>query len=136
MGRQYYAAMFGVVLLAGCNSGESSNNVEYTLNQKFDGHPAGEFFHDYGFPVARYASLDNGASYKWASTQLGIHPEEAYLTSSYNNTYQVANDHHGRVARQYCELHVDVDSNDVIRNISVSVDSQGKFSRSRCSEIF
>ena len=126
-------------LLAGCNSGDSSYYTEYSLNKKFDNYPVTNFFHVYGFPEARFERTDGGVVYRWSSSDLDVYPSHEHPQVYYSDkgTYQVVADEHRRgTQRQYCELRIYADREEYIRRIDITVDSAGKWSESRCSEIF
>ncbi len=130
--------VLAAVLLAGCNSGDSSYYTEYSLNKKFEGHPINEFFHAYGFPSARFEKSDGQIMYRWASSQLDVYPAHAHPEAYYSDkgTYEVVDEPRGGTRRQYCELRIHTDRAETIHKIDITVDSMGKWSNSRCSEIF
>jgi hypothetical protein len=124
--------------LAGCNSGNSSSYTEYGLNHQFTDHPVNEFFHIYGFPIGRFEKTTGNIVYQWASAQQDAFPPQAHPVTYYSEkgNYQIVDNYQNGTQRQYCALRIYTDRQETIRRIEIAVDSIGKWSSSRCSELF
>jgi len=127
-----------ILLAACCFEGNSPEYIIYYLNDAFKGRPANEFFASYGFPSARFQEVNGNTVYWWASTQLKTYPSQAnpatYLSA--DGSYQIVGGYRGKDERQYCEIRIYASKEDIINGFDIAVDSTGKWSTSRCSEIF
>jgi hypothetical protein len=137
---KYLIAAACVFTLYGCccPDGASPEYITYFLNQEYDGRPVSQFFAQYGYPSGAFEKIDSYKVYIWASTQYTTEPWRATPTDfvSSRGKYQMVDTYHGFTARQYCEIRIYTNESDLIKNFSVAVDSTGKWSASRCSEIF
>ncbi len=126
------------LLLAGCDTSNSEEYTTYALNQHYAGRPVNMFFSDYGVPEAEFEENGKGRIYRWSSVQPARMPAHANLHAyEYSNgKYVVGDTYQGRLERQYCELRIYTDTEDNVRRFSLAVDSLGKWSVSRCSELF
>ncbi len=132
-----------ILILSGCcSSGNSPDYITYYLNRGYDGSPINQFFIDYGYPAGLFEQAGNKRVYRWVSTQYTrqYKGDPKQTTSdrfaSNNKNYQSIDTYHGITERQYCEIRIYTDAADIIKDFSVAVDSTGKWSASRCSEIF
>jgi hypothetical protein len=129
-----------VAALAGCSGyiGNSSDYIIHYLDKGFVGHPVNEFFYVYGAPAGKFDQGAGNVVYRWVSTQLRSHPAKVRVDEYTSTTgeYEAVDSYKGSIEHQYCELRILVDRNDLIRSFDIAVDSSGKWSTSRCSEIF
>lgn len=132
-----YAITLATLLLSGCCfQGNSPAYITYYLHRGFVGHPVNQFFNKYGFPEGAFETAGNGRVYKWSSLQ-PIPPNANRYSYDYPDGHYVqADNYRGGIERQYCELRIATDTNDVVRDITIAVDSTGRWSTSRCSELF
>ena len=129
-----------ITALAGCTGyiGNSSDYIIHYLDKGFVGHPVNEFFYQYGAPAGKFDQGGGNIAYRWVSTHLRSHPSKVVVEdyTSANGEYEMVDTYNGSIARQYCELRISADRNDMITGFDIAVDSTGKWSTSRCSEIF
>jgi hypothetical protein len=133
-------AALGLAALCGCchSDGASPAYITYFLNHDYDGHPATQFFASYGYPSGAFERANGSRVYIWASSRYKAelsHATPTDFTSSGGN-FQMVDTYHGSTERQYCEIRVYADAADTIKDFIVAVDSTGRWSASRCSEIF
>ena len=136
--KKLFLAFLALPLLFGCNTGNSSSYTGYALDKEYAGQPVQNFFHEYGFPEARFARADGSVEYVWASTGLKVYPSQEKPDTYYSDKgiYQVVDTWRSKKQWQYCELRIFTDKAELIRSIDIAVDTSGKWSESRCSEIF
>jgi len=120
------------LLLIGCAS-NSTSYVTYYLDKGYDGHPVNEFFRDYGYPAGEFKA-GQGKAYRWTSVRAPEENRAMYATA--DGTYQITDNYRGSTVRNYCELRIITNRDDIILGFSIAVDSTGKWSSSRCSELF
>ena len=127
-----------LVLGGCCSEGASPAYITYFLNKDYDGRPANQFFADYGYPAGAFERTNGTTVYLWASSRDKVQPRKAAPTDfiSAHGNLQMVDTYHGVTARQYCEIRIVTDTADNITDFLVAVDSTGKWSTSRCSEIF
>ena len=131
--------LIGFCMLAGCTHLPASvPQIVDSLERHYNNRPVNEFFFDYGQPTGEFDFDDGMRIYRWTSLQL--HPGEqvapARIYRSDSASYTIVDNYRSVTERQYCELRIYTDADDVIQKFSVAVDSMGKWSASRCSEIF
>jgi hypothetical protein len=132
-----FLLMSAFLLFTACTPAQSPQNLVYFLDKGFTGHPVNQFFYQYGFPSGEFTSTGDSKYYRWTSIQPAGKPGTLHSTyQNANGSYDLMDNPHTGVMRQYCELRIYTDSNDVIRNFAIVVDSIGKWTTSRCSEIF
>lgn len=127
-----------LLALAGCvPASETPRQLTDDLNRHYAGRPAIEFFDAFGRPTGEFSN-PRGAIYRWVSTHdgkpSGNVARQIYTSPSTN--YEIVDNYRGMTENYYCELRVYVDQADVIDHFAVAVDSSGKWSSSRCTEIF
>lgn len=132
-----YSVIALAAALTACG-GSTSAYTSYHLNKQYDDHAVNDFFSEYGFPEARFERTNGEAVYEWASTEYKRNRPEATPISYYSDKgmYQVVENTSPKEEMQYCKLRIHTDRNEIIRQIDIKVDSIGKWSNSRCSEIF
>jgi len=128
-----------ICALASCSdTGRNPTVVADDLNHRFIGQPANDFFRQYGLPGDDFELSEGGTVYRWASVRSAMIPADVTVRryTSPDGTYEVADTYSLPSEAQYCELRIYADSENVIEKFAVSVDTMGKWSSSRCSEIF
>ncbi len=126
-----------ILLVAACAPAQSPQNLVYYLDKGFAGHPVNEFFYHYGFPSGEFTSTGDSKSYRWTSIQPAGKPGTQHSTyQNADGTYDLMDSFQSGVVRQYCEIRIYTNANDTIRNFAIVVDTVGKWTPSRCSEIF
>jgi hypothetical protein len=122
-----------------CTYEESPAQVASDLTRHYLGRPANEFFQSYGQPSGEFSYSDGSTAYRWVSAQSQLPPANAVISKTYQapgSTYQMSDTYYGKVETHYCELRIFTNPDNNIEKISVAVDSTGKWSASRCQEIF
>lgn len=134
---RYLLGVLAAMLLTGC-IGNSPYYTTYYLDKGFVGHPVNEFFYVYGYPSGRLEKANGNVVYQWVSAQSITDASKANpnIYTSPNGSYQAVDAYSGSVQRQYCELRINTDKNEIVRSFDIVVDTDGKWSTSRCSEIF
>jgi hypothetical protein len=134
----YYALpTVALLALAGCSAPMSSTQLTNYLNRSYAYEPVDHFFFSYGRPAAEFKSYDGGTVYRWVSLEPAQLPRQHTMVyTSPKGNYAVVDSYDGIPQAQYCELRIYTDQQDVIQHFAVVVDSVGKWSASRCSEIF
>lgn len=128
-----------ILLLAACSeSPKSPAELTDALNRRYRDRPANEFFVDYGLPAGEFELGDGTHIYRWTSNQRDAVPTAVNFTryNAPNEDYQLVDTYNGITETHYCELRIYTDAGDIIQKFAVAVDSIGKWSASRCSEIF
>ncbi len=138
---RYSVALCAIVLLlAGCVklTANPPDYIVYNLNRGFAGHPASDFFTHFGYPVAGFDHKDGTREYRWTSVASKTDNSKDTLDTYTSPTgeYHFKDSYHGVTERQYCELRIYADISDNITSFAIAVDSTGRYSASRCSELF
>jgi len=108
-----------LLLLAGCVvTTESPHELAIDLHQQYGGRTANQFFYSYGRPASEVSLPGGYKSYRWTSLKEPFDSDE--VPPQY----------------YYCEIEIYTDNQDIIQDFAILVDSVGKWSASRCSEIF
>lgn len=130
-----------MLFVGGCGT-HSSDYTLYSLNASFKDQPINKFFYVYGVPTEEFDLAKGNKVYRWASvlpsTVASTTHSDFYYVSYITDsaTYHVTDNYRGSTERQYCELRIYTDKNDIVQDFAIAVDTYGKWSRSRCSEIF
>ena len=131
---KYSLLCASVLLLLGACAANSNSFVTYHLDKGFAGHPINDFFEQYGYPSGEF-TVSQGKAYRWTSLGLPSEPNRhVYRTTG--GEYQVIDTYKGSTVRQYCELRIIANRDDIILGFAIAVDTDGKYSSSRCSELF
>jgi hypothetical protein len=108
------------------------------INAEFKGKPASIFFLDFGSAADSKPDSSGGRVYRWLSIEPDMGEPHTTLFSSPEGPYGFADSSapNGDMMAGYCEVRVFADRADRIRHIDLMYDSPGKYSGSRCAEIF
>ena len=124
-----------VILLPGCgNEPRTPPQTEGDLDRRFIDKPANEFFEMYGQPAGVFARDDGSTVYRWVYQPVPGRP----LFTQYDapgGSYSVVDTYEGRAEAYDCELRIYADQDNIIRRFKVAVDTMGKWSASRCTEV-
>ena len=136
MHKSYVVLLIGTFALCGC--AHSSSYTRSNLERNFATHPVNEFFRDYGFPFGSIENKNGSDIYLWSSIDVDKFASQARPVTYYSNNgvYPVVDNDSGNMQREYCQLRIYTDKAGTIEKIDITVDSVGKWSNSRCSEIF
>jgi len=124
-----------LLLLAGCSS-PTPHYAMARVNTEFQGRPAHEFFLDYGQPASVRHLRGGGTSYRWLSLDAASGTSASVIVSPASHYALGGDETNGEMFTGYCEIRVEANRDDVITRIVPVNDSIGKFSDSRCAEIF
>jgi hypothetical protein len=129
-----YILFSAIALLAACTQMPASSDSFDRVNQEFKGQDVNNFFIDYGSPAGVVSSTKYGRIYRWISLDTHLGDSE---NLSHTGNYVIPNiSSEGVMTAGYCEIHIRVDIRGRIEKITEVNDSLGKFSSSRCAEIF
>lgn len=134
--KSFAATIAALLLLAGCAEPMSHGQLERYLDRVYGNHPVEQFFFGYGRPVGEFKEYDGGHVYRWASlqpTELRDHGIAYFSAASGHMT--VVDNYNGLPQAQYCELRIYTDEQGIVEHFAVVVDSIGKWTASRCTEI-
>jgi len=106
------------------------------VNREFDGHDVTEFFLSYGSPSGSEALSTGGKNYRWISLELHGGPRHATAIMANRHFGTIGGTENGEMMNGYCEIRILADEDDRIRKLTLVYDSIGKYSGSRCAEIF
>jgi len=130
--------MTALLLMTACTAPMSSDQLVNYLNRLYANAPASEFFADFGLPAGEFARDDGETVYRWVSLEPAVFPEEHAITHYQvpGGHYTLVDGYNGIPQAQYCELRIYTDRQGIIERFAVAVDSIGKWTASRCTEIF
>jgi len=138
----YFAVMRRYIILTtlflvACTTGVPLQEVMRDVNQQWAGQSADAFFLDYGKPVGQ-SMLESGTRYRWVSI---LEPPSGMVSPLHNfrangKSYGFLDPNAESRELRYCELHIDADRKELIRQVALVHDDIGKHSNSLCSEIF
>jgi hypothetical protein len=126
-----------LLLAAACTPQPTPQWAITRTNAEFDGKDVGLFFASYGAPAGVHSDGNEGKLYRWLSIEpMGGGSGAGYINYP-NGNYAIPSDNsNGEMLTGYCEVRIRTDADLHIRDISLISDSIGKYSGSRCSEIF
>jgi len=130
--------LFALLLLAACTPYTPPARVMDDLNREFVGHDSGEFFADFGSAVSSKAARNGGLDYRWVSIEPGAAASHTTLFNRPGGVYGFMDTSpaNGDMMAGYCEIRIHTDADLRITQLTLVNDSPGKFSGSRCAEIF
>ena len=105
-------------------------------NTELKGRNISDFFVMYGMPVDSRTLRDGSVSYRWISLEPAMASSPGYIVSSAGHYAIPQAGGNGQMVSGYCEVRILTDKQDRIRNLTLVNDPIGKFSGSRCGEIF
>jgi hypothetical protein len=107
------------------------------VNHEFAGQDVGNFFISYGSAASSKPLSGGGKLYRWVSLEPGGGSSSPAIFAYPGGTYSIPQDNaNGEMMSGYCEISITTDAHDRIRKLTLVSDSIGKFSGSRCAEIF
>ena len=120
--RPWFQTALSLVLmtsgLAACGVFKSNEEAQAIINRRVVGMPAGEFFQTFGVARNRSEQLDGTITYDWTSS-IGAAAAGPNGLDERTCTLRIVADRRGRVA-----------------TAEVVLDNPGRFSTSRCGEMF
>lgn len=122
------------LMVTACTPALSPAQNSADLNRRFAGRTAQEFFSIYGLPAGGFDLNGNENIYRWTSASPSVVTSHRYYSK--DGMYEAADNYNHFTQAHYCEVRVVTDKADIIEKFDVAVDSMGKWSSSRCSEIF
>ncbi len=134
-----YHYIVTALLLSGCVAPvppATPYQVNDDLNRAFSGDPVNRFFYKFGQPAGEFESGDGHHIYRWTSVRGRFSDAPISTWQAPTGTYRLVDTYSGKVETEYCEVRVYTDSQGFIDHFEVAVDSIGRWSSSRCSEIF
>jgi len=125
-----------ILSLTGCASALPPSTLGDYVTHHYYGREVNQFFVDYGMPTAEFILPDGAKIYNWNSAGEPFHRagEPPLLMRGHN--FEIAENYHAGTQTTYCELRLYTDPDGIMENITVAVDSMGKWGASRCNEIF
>lgn len=157
---RYICLLLGGLLLASC---QTTQQLASSLQSKWIGRSADQFFIDNGAPRSSYTMRDGGRIYSWVGGQKSIDlpgtgqtttnviGNTAFLTTTYQdrselsqtttnfigNTAFSTTTHQDRSElRLGCAVQIVTDKSGIITTIKPTADTIGMWQLSRCAEIF
>lgn len=126
-----------LVILAGCTPTMTPDQAMQRINGEFSGHDIGEFFVSYGSAAGVKTQNDGSKLYHWVS----IEPHSGsnlpgYINYPGGHYVPIAPGTNGEILSGYCEINIATTRDDRIQKLTLISDSIGKYSGSRCAEIF
>lgn len=107
------------------------------VSREFAGRDIDDFFVSYGSAFSSKPAKEGGTSYRWISLEPNGGPAPpSILTYPGGNFGPIGDASNGEIVGGYCEIRILTDARDKIRELALVSDSTGKFSGSRCAEIF
>lgn len=108
------------------------------INREFMGRDSGEFFADFGSAVSSKTAPGGGRVYRWVSIEPGANQAHTTLFNRPGGVYGFtdASPPNGDMMSGYCEIRVSTDADLRITKLTLLYDSPGRYSSSRCAEIF
>jgi hypothetical protein len=134
MFRHGFTLASALFLLAACTPAATPQAAMERASREFAGHDVTEFFISYGSPVSSQAQGD-GKTYRWVSIEPSGGPRSAGIIT-YPGGHFGTMGSNGEMVSGYCEISIRTDSQERIQKLTLVYDSVGKFSSSRCAEIF
>jgi len=125
-----------LLFLAACTSVPAPQAAMDSINRQFAGRDVNAFFTEFGAPVSSQPS-GNGKTYRWLSLEpQGVSRPATVMTYPGGHFGQIGDNTNGEMVSGYCEISIRTGSDDKIEHMALVYDSTGKFSGSRCAEIF
>ena len=125
-----------LIVLSACTPMPGKRDAMERVNQEFIGQDANNFFLSYGRAAGSASMRDGGRQYRWLSVEPNGGGRSGYLVSPSGHYVTPSDETNGEMLSGYCEISVRTDASDRIKKIAIVSDSVGKFSGSRCAEIF
>jgi hypothetical protein len=133
---KHYIVIAMLAVVAACTPMQTPKQAMIRVNKEFVGRDAGEFFVSYGSAVSSKPTHDRGAIYRWISLEPHGGANDIYHPYLGGHYSIPADDANGEMITGYCEISIRVNKDDQIEKFTIVNDSIGKFSGSRCAEIF
>ena len=125
------------ILISGCVSTQKVANRIYA---EYNGQNFDSFVRERGLPHSRYQLSDGGNVYVWNS---GVITYRMPSTTTVSGTVDSSGYYAGCGVTTgggnlnvFCEVQIETDRNNIIRAVTITRDTIGKWTTSRCGEVF
>jgi len=125
------------ILISGCVSTQSVAN---RIADQYGGQNFDQFVRNHGIPHSKYQMGNGGYIYVWNSGIVSVTmPATTSMSGTVSSTgyvYGTGTTTGGGALNLYCEVQIETDKYNTIRTVTITADTWGKWTTSRCSELF